>query len=197
MKLATAISSVALMAAPMIVLPAYADDYGSTASDADVFVGGSAIYSKLDNLEIRDNAVDEGELGEFDDDRSSWKAFAGVWANDWLGIEAQYLDMGKYEDNGFSLDADGYTASLLLGMPLGDHSRIFVKGGRLWWNADTTGPLGYDSSADGSTLFYGAGVSLGLLENVNLRAEYERARFDEDNVDADLDFASVGVGFMF
>ncbi len=46
-------------------------------------------------------------------------------------------------------------------------------------------------------MFYGAGVSTALLPVLNLRLEYERAAFDDDNIEADLDFASVGAEFIF
>ena len=168
-------------------------------SDApDVFVGGALSYGKLSDLKVGGNDVEDlGDLDNFEDDRNSWKVFAGVWFTPWLGLEGQYLDLGKYKDNGVSIDPEAKTASVLLGLPLAEHSRVYVKGGRMWWEAETNGPLGFSDKREGDTMFYGAGVSTALLPVLNLRLEYERAAFDDDNIEADLDFASVGAEFIF
>jgi len=178
----------------LIASPAMADNH----FDPDPFIGGSVIYSKMENLDIAGADIDDtGDLGEFKDDRSSWKVFAGAWINDWVGIEGQYIDLGEYKDSGFKLDADAKTATLMVGLPVGDHTRIYAKGGRMWWDADLKAPLDTSASREGSNPFYGAGVTIALMPNLNLRAEYERAQFDGDNVKADIDFASAGLGFMF
>lgn len=190
----TTLSTAVLMST--IAAPTFAADYDQ--SEPDIFVGGSLVYSKLENLSLGDENIEElGDADEFNDDKASWKAFAGVWANDWVGVETQYLDLGEFKEGSFSVDPSGFTAAVLLGLPAGDHSRVYVKGGQFWWDADVKGPLGYNDKRSGSTLFYGVGASFELLPNLNLRAEYERADFDEDNVEADIDFASVGLGFMF
>ena len=161
-------------------------------------MGGSISYSKLENLSIGGEEVEElGDADEFDDDRTSWKGFAGVWLNDYVGIEGQYLNLGEYKEGSFQFDPSGLTASLMLGLPAGDHTRVFVKGGQFWWDADVKGPLGYSDEREGTAMFYGVGTSIALLDNLNLRLEYERADFDEDNVKADVDFASAGLAFMF
>jgi OOP family OmpA-OmpF porin len=186
----------ALMSGSVVSVPAFAND--ATEYDADAFIGASLSYSKLENLSLGGQDIEElGDADEFDDDRTSWKAFAGVWANDYLGLEAQYLNLGEYKQNNFSFDPSGFTAAVMLGLPAGEHSRVYVKGGQFWWNADVKAPLGYSDERDGTALFYGVGTTLAVLPNMNLRVEYERADFDEDNVEADVDFASVGLGVMF
>jgi len=63
----------------LIASPAMADNH----FDPDPFIGGSVIYSKMENLDIAGADIDDtGDLGEFKDDRSSWKVFAGAWIND-------------------------------------------------------------------------------------------------------------------
>jgi len=177
------------------VAPAYAAD-GSY--DADVFAGGAVSYSKIDNLSVGGQEIDDlGDADNFQDDRSSWKAFAGVWLNDFVGIEGQYLDMGEYKEGSFSFDPSGFTGALMLGLPAGDHSRVYVKGGQFWWNADLKGPLGYDDEREGTAFFYGVGTSFAVLPQLNLRLEYERVDLDEDNVKGNVDFASAGLAFMF
>ena len=72
-----------------------------------------------------------------------------------------------------------------------------MKGGQFWWDADVKGPLGYSDEREGTAMFYGVGTSIAVLDNLNLRLEYERADFDEDRVEADVDFASAGLSVMF
>jgi hypothetical protein len=194
MKKLTIPATTALLTAAMYGAPAMAE----SEYDADAFVGGSISYSKLENLSIGGEDVEElGDADEFDDDRTSWKGFAGVWLNDYVGVEGQYLNLGEYKEGSFQFDPSGLTASLMLGLPAGDHTRVFVKGGQFWWDADVKGPLGYSDEREGTAMFYGVGTSIALLDNLNLRLEYERADFDEDNVKADVDFASAGLAFMF
>lgn len=66
-----------------------------------VYLGGGASFARLDNAEIQDNDVSTGDLSDFDDDHATWQAFAGVMVAPWLGLEGGYLDLPKYEDNGF------------------------------------------------------------------------------------------------
>ncbi|GAA6145507.1 outer membrane beta-barrel protein [Thalassolituus maritimus] len=194
MKKLTMSVAIAALGSAMYGVPAYAD----RESDADAFVGGAISYSKLKNLSIGGEEIDElGDADEFDDDRTSWKGFAGVWLNDYVGIEGQYLNLGEYKESGFKFDPSGLTASVLLGLPAGDHTRVFVKGGQFWWDADVKGPLGYSDEREGTAMFYGVGTSIAVLDNLNLRLEYERADFDEDRVEADVDFASAGLSVMF
>lgn len=161
------------------------------------FAGGSYLYGKLDNLEVGDTAVSLGDLDNFDDNRSSWKAFVGAWVTPWLGLEAQYIELGEYEDLGVSVDPSAYTGAALFGLPFSEAGKVYAKVGQMWWEADIDGPLGFSDERDGSTLFYGVGVALKLLPNLNVRAEYERAELDDDDVDADVDFASIGAEFIF
>ena len=188
--------TLAVLTSSLISAPVFAAGYGD--EEPDAFIGGSVTYSKLENMEVYGEYIDEiGESDEFDDDRSSWKAFAGVWLTDYIGIEGQYMAIGEFEQNGVEFDPDGVTASVLLGLPIAEHTRIYVKGGQMWWSADYEGPAGFTDETDGTSLFYGGGVSVAILDNLNVRAEYERAKFDEGEVNADVDFASVGLGFMF
>tara|TARA_Y100000815_G_C13114076_1_gene414255 strand:- start:118 stop:708 length:591 start_codon:yes stop_codon:yes gene_type:complete len=192
--------SLAVLATSFIAAPVLAEPYGNSYDDdqPDAFIGGSVTYSKMENLAVYGEDIEElGDADELKDDRSSWKAFAGVWITDYIGVEGQYMAIGKFEENGVSFDPDGVTASVLLGIPVAEHTRIYANGGQMWWNADYKGPLGYTDETDGTSLIYGAGVSVAILDNMNVRAEYERTKFDEGEVDADIDFASVGLGFMF
>ena len=192
--------SLAVLATSFIAAPVLAEPYGNSYDDdqPDAFIGGSVTYSKMENLAVYGEDIEElGDADELKDDRSSWKAFAGVWITDYIGVEGQYMAIGKFEENGVSFDPDGVTASVLLGIPVAEHTRIYAIGGQMWWNADYKGPLGYTDETDGTSLIYGAGVSVAILDNMNVRAEYERTKFDEGEVDADIDFASVGLGFMF
>ncbi len=161
------------------------------------YVGAGGSFAKIDNAEVEDRDISTGDLDSFDDDHVTWQVFGGAMFAPWLGVEAGYLDLPKFEDNGFEIDGKGYTGSALLAAPIGQRIELYAKGGRVWWDVDAEGPLGFDNHVDGSDWLYGAGVNIGLLPNLSLRLEYTRYEIDSDNAKADLDLATAGVQFNF
>lgn len=176
--------------------------HADTGSDNDwigpkFYVGGGGSFAKIDNAEVRDNDVGTGDLDDFDDDHATWQAFAGVMVAPWLGVEAGYLDVPKYNDSGFEIDGKGYSASLIAAAPIGERIELYAKGGRVWWDVEADGPLGFDAEVDGNDWLFGAGMNVGLLPNLSLRLEYARYKLDGDDAEADLDLATAGVQFNF
>ncbi len=174
------------------------------AADADsdwlgpkFYVGAGGSFAKIDNAEVKDNDITTGDLDDFDDDRVTWQAFGGAMITPWLGVEAGYLDLPQYDDNGFEVDGHGYTASAIVAVPLGERVELYGKAGRVWWDIEADGPLGFDSSIKGNDWLYGAGLNVGVLPNLSLRLEYARYKLDSDDAEADLDLATAGVMFNF
>ncbi|MDY6942646.1 MAG: porin family protein [Pseudomonadota bacterium] len=166
------------------------------------YIGASYVYSSVDDVKIAGADIDLGELedfdpDEFDDSRSTGKAVAGVQITPWLGVEAQYIYLGEYEQSGFTIDGDAYGAAATLTLPLGDYVGLFVKGGQLWWDVDVEGPGPLDASRDGSNIFYGVGADFILHEHFVIRTEYERIPIDKDEFEANIDLLSLGLQFRF
>ncbi|HSX49617.1 MAG TPA: porin family protein [Cellvibrio sp.] len=147
---------------------------------------------------------------DFEEDEAAKKVFALVKFNEYIGVEAAYIDFDEASNNGASLDADGRALALLLEAPITEAVSIYAKGGQLWWDADASldtslGDLSDDY--DGDETFWGAGVKFQLAENLDLRLEYERFNFEisrdefdvlqADDIDMDVDFASANIQFTF
>jgi opacity protein-like surface antigen len=193
---------IGLCAASAVPMTAHAqdDDMSSNAMFApSLDLGISAAYYKANNAKIYDRDVTAPDnFDHFDHDHVTGKGFVGVNLNKWLGVEAQYIYLGKDEKDDFKLKGNGYTGAVVLSLPIGDHFAIFAKGGEFWWNIDVNGPAGFDTSKDGHDPFYGAGVKFKLTQNFAIRAEYERVKLDKsDSIKLDLDLASAGIEFIF
>ncbi|HSN32702.1 MAG TPA: porin family protein [Ideonella sp.] len=144
---------------------------------------------------------------------SHWKgdAFGGVASDSsdtgyklWLGwgftpnfgLEAGYVDLGKFsgplgdlKGQGEYLDAVG---SVPLGMNISALGRVGLFSGRL--QRDT---LGVSDSDRGLSWKAGLGLQYDLSKNLGIRGEWERYRFDALSTKADTDLYSIGVNYRF
>lgn len=195
--LSTLLATGTLGVATLATAPALAASDGEDWTGPKAYLGAGGSFAKIDNAKVRDNDVSTGDLDNFDDDRTTWQAFAGVMVTPWLGVEAGYLDLPEYDDNGFEIDGHGYTATALLAAPLGDRFEVYAKGGRVWWDAQADGPFGFDADIDGNDWLYGAGLNVGLVPNLSLRLEYARYQLEGNRAEADLDLATAGLQFQF
>ena len=80
----------------------------------------------------------------------------------------------------------------------------------MWWDADAdidTSEFLSSGDYDGSETFWGVGTKFRLAEHLDLRVEYERFNFEisrdeinvlqPDDIDMDIDYASVSLQFTF
>lgn len=148
--------------------------------------------------------------GDFDEDEAAKKAFAVIKFNEYIGMEAAYVDFDEAGNDVLTLDADGKSLALIFEAPISPAFSIYAKGGQLWWDADASinsSVVDVSDDYDGDETFWGGGVKFRLAENLDLRVEYERFNFDisrdeidvlqEDDIDMDVDFASVNLQFSF
>lgn len=148
---------------------------------------------------------------DFDEDETAKKAFAVFKINEFIGIEAAYIDFDRSGNDTFDFDVKGKALDLILELPVSEKFSVYAKGGKIWWDADTSRIDATDfitsNDYDGSELFWGIGTKFQLSEHLDLRVEYERFNFeisrDEINVlqpsdiDMDVDYASVSLQFTF
>jgi len=147
---------------------------------------------------------------DFDEDEAAKKAFALVKFNEYIGLEASYIDFDEARNDAFTINADGKSLALILEAPISPAFSIYAKGGQLWWDADASiNSSVFDASDnyDGDETFWGAGAKFRLSDNLDLRVEYERFNFNisrdeidvlqQDDIDMDVDFASVSLQFTF
>ena len=134
------------------------------------------------------------------------KVVVGLQANEFVGLEAQYTDLGKPKDKGFvdgnpaklTAQTRGIGGNLVGTLPLNDF-KLFAKVG--YHRMETKGKLkvdgpGSDSGKDREWVpSFGVGGAYILTPELDLVAEYERYK---DVADAyNVDFASVGIRYKF
>ncbi len=187
--IAPALALGGLLAAPLPSLAA-----NGMGQESGFFLGGGAIYTRIDN-QFYSSPDFPSDDDEFDDDRVSWKALAGYRFSPALALEAQYIDFGKASNDIASAEADGWTAAVIAGIPF-PFVHPYAKAGALFW--DTKASLGPVSGKnDGTDFFWGVGARVPLGEAVDLRLEYERFQLDGDNIETDIDAASLNLQFNF
>lgn len=139
------------------------------------------------------------------------KVVVGLQANEFVGLEAQYTDLGKPKDKGFVVDnannvysakgtaqTRGIGGNLVGTLPLNDF-KLFAKVG--YHRMETKIKLKVDGLGSGSgkerewVPSFGVGGAYILTSELDLVAEYERYK---DVADAyNVDFASVGIRYKF
>ncbi|OZY87915.1 hypothetical protein CBP51_02740 [Cellvibrio mixtus] len=145
---------------------------------------------------------------EFKEDEAAKKIFALVKFNEYIGVEAAYIDFDKAGNDVLTLDADGKSLAVILEAPINQYFSLYAKGGQLWWDADASiAAINASDNYDGSEAFWGGGAKFRLSDNLDLRVEYERFDFNisrdefdvlqQDDIGMDVDFASVSLQFTF
>src|SRR5690554_313403 len=147
---------------------------------------------------------------DFSEDEAAKKAFALVKFNQFIGLEAAYIDFDKARSGAFTIDPSGATLGLILEAPIAPMFSIYAKGGQMWWETDTSLDVELAQTSkkfSGDETFWGAGVKFKLSEHLDLRVEYERFNFDISrdevdllqgrDIDMDVDYASVNLQFTF
>lgn len=137
------------------------------------------------------------DSGIIDDTSVGAKVFGQYRFNQWVGLEAAYVNAGEFDENGsegrLELTVDGFSMSLVGYAPWGGE------------DVDFYGKIGYfdfdqellqdgspqTRSADGFTA--GAGARLSVSERIGIRAEFDWYALD----DADFWTVSLGVDWRF
>ena len=162
---------------------------------ADAYIGVGAGLTFYD--------VDLSELGggNFDDDVTSAKFYAGYAFNDYFAAEATYYSfadasVGSVETPSGLVGADASVdgiAAFAVGMyPVSKRVNLMLKLGVLDWDADIS-VNDTSGSNDGTDIVYAVGVSYALSKALLVVAEWES--FDTDN--PELDMLSFGFKAIF
>lgn len=165
----------------------------SLLADTGFYVGaGYGQYSF--QFEDSENDID------FDEDAGVLKGYVGAQFNSYLALELGYQNFDELNDADSNAEVDGYSLALLLTAPLAERFSVYAKGGWFEWESQlsTNTPefIDISSTQDGGDIFYGAGLQYAFTDNILARIEYERFELD-DEIDADLDLASVSVQYKF
>ena len=193
LKLALPIAALASLA--LVPFSASAWDDGASGSTPHAYLGGGVGYNWLNGQPFKDP---NNPNHDFSKNHLSWKGLAGVKFNEILSLEGQYIDFGAQNRDSDNVKAHGWTAGLVLDLPVSPVVTPYAKVGALFWNSDGTftsnGTLtGTGFNQSGTDLTWGGGVRFKVSQNVDLRVEYERFRLDNTHVDN----ATAAVQFNF
>lgn len=150
------------------------------------------------HYESREDVLQEAiRLKEKED---AWRVYAGFRFLSFLAAEGSYADLGQIEARApvgeVEARAKSLAASLIAFVPIG-RIELFAKLGAASWEVDTRlrGESGEASrTADGTNASYGGGAKMPVMDNLYVRAEWERIEFDED---ADGEFWTAGLMYTF
>ncbi len=157
---------------------------GSLAHAEGLYIGGSAGGSHY-------KGDDVGALGT---DRSSTgvKLFGGYQLTPNLGVEAGYVDFGKFDSAAGSLKADALYLDAVGRLPLVGPLSAIGRVGLVSGKTDGLGGAGRDTNAK-----LGAGLEYAIDRNLSVRGEWERYRLDTGTGKANTDMYSIGVKYAF
>ena len=153
--------------------------------DAHIYLGGGIGYNWLNGQPFKDpNNPDH----DFSENHVTWKGFAGIQFTPMVALEGQYIDFGAHNRSSDNVKAHGWTAGMVLDLPLSYAITPYAKAGALFWNSDGTftsnGTLtGTGFHENGTDFTWGGGVRFKLTDRLDMRVEYERFRMDDTHVD--------------
>jgi hypothetical protein len=156
----------------------------AAAADNGFYIGAGITQTEFDIDDVGSDSLDD----------SSFKIIAGFRPLNWLAVEANYIDLGSIDEDGFELDTSAITVSALF---LKEFAVIdlFARVGMANWQADTSiEDLGnFDDDGWEPTFGVGIGAHFGSL---GVRAEYEQ--FSAELFDAlDSDISTVSLSFTY
>jgi OOP family OmpA-OmpF porin len=177
MKTLTAAATLLSLAA----LPVLA--YGNTipANPDGPYIGAGWGKFNLDIRNLNDVGSSISSISK-GGDSNAWKLFGGWRFNEYLGIEAAYLDFGRVNDTftasgshgNYRIAMSGFAPYLVGTLPLGPFE-LFAKVGSYFYDVKVHVdlPTMVDSSHSRNDFLYGGGVGFNFFEHWNVRAEYE------------------------
>lgn len=150
--------------------------------------------------------IGQSKYGDIDEASANtrtegWKVYGGYQFNKYLGIEGGYANLNDMTARTgavvTNLAADAWTLGAVLSYPVTKKLSVMGKLGAAYVLADAKvkngAALTVRSGDDSYEPNYGVGVSYALLDNLNLRLEWER--FDRKEYDIDLISAGLAVKF--
>jgi hypothetical protein len=174
-------SITALAALGLIAGTAFAQN-----DNTDGFYVGAGYGDYSVEISDVDDIVDVAS--DLDEDQSVSKYFAGWRFTKFIGIQADYYDLGGasgvLRGQTVSSDLDGYGVSVVGTLPIG-FVELFARAGLLWYDLEVDRGVTTEIDASSEDAVYSAGVGFTVLERLNIQLEYEVIDINElDTSDA-------------
>lgn len=160
----------------------------AAAADNGFYLGAGITETNFD-IEV------DGDSEDFDD--NGFKIIAGIRPLDWLAVEANYIDLGGYDEPGLlDVDSSVFSVSALFLAEVGIVD-LYARAGMARWDTEFTVPAGRVSD-DGWEPTYGVGVGV-HFGSIGARLEWERFSTEalNDQIDTDTDIISLSVTYTF
>ncbi|MDB5998731.1 MAG: hypothetical protein JWP52_430 [Rhizobacter sp.] len=150
-----------------------------------LYVGGSIGGARLTDSTVGGIGYDRSDTGG--------KVYGGYEINSNLAVELGYANLGKHDGPGGGLKADGVFLDAVGTYPLGNNFSVLGRVGVFSGKLDSDS-LGSDRSTNWKL---GAGLQYAVNQNVAIRGEWERYRFDSFGGQPKSDLYTVGVNYKF
>ena len=129
------------------------------------------------NVKIDSVADVSNTLGEFDSDDVSFKAFAGWRFASFIGVEVDYLDLGKPSDEvgnvNVSTELSGFAPYIVGTLPLGP-LELSAKVGYLFYDFKVAAGQSSKRKTSDEDPVYGVGIGITIFQHLATKIEYER-----------------------
>lgn len=120
-----------------------------------------------------------------------WKVYTGYQLNKYLGAEGGYANLNEFTatkgTTRIETESNAWTLSAVGSYPLTDKLSVMARLGAAYVQTSTDSKVGTAlaerSGKDSYEPYYGLGVKYALLDNIDLRAEWERFDLDKSNID--------------
>jgi opacity protein-like surface antigen len=126
-----------------------------------------------------------------------WKIYGGGRFNNILGGEIGLMDFGKFERGGGTTKAQGFDVALTAGLPIGENSSVFLKGGTAYTRTDVSGVGLTTGKENGWGPRYGIGAQAAFTRNWAVRLDMDRYRIQVPGAKTNLDTFTVGAQYTF
>ena len=136
-----------------------------------------------------------------DDKRLGWRVFTGYQFTDFLAVHVGYTDLGKRQahftgpiperlslsERQLTQKIRGVDVGLQVKLPLSERVAVAFRGGKYFWSSRTRVSETWEfesvrTSRSGSDNFFGAGLEVGVLEDLTATAGWTRYRVGDDPV---------------
>lgn len=134
-----------------------------------------------------------------DDSDIAGKLYTGGKINRMFGVELAYVNLGKAEANGGSVEAQLANLSLVGNIPLGERFNVYGKVGGFYGftDVDAAAPGAPAGEENDFGLSYGLGVQFDINRNWAITGDWDHYRVDFVDRSDDVQLLSVGVLYKF